>query len=63
MVESVLTLLESEAQCHEFGERARTRLEQLFDAAQNTRQLQETILEYARPVEVSGLGPAHLRAS
>ena len=63
MAESVLTLLESEAQCHEFGERARTRLEQLFDAAQNTRQLQETILEYARPVKVSGLRPAHLRAS
>ena len=63
MAESVLELLENEAQCHEFGERGRTRLKQLFDAAQNTRQLQETILEYARPVKVSGLRPAHLRAS
>jgi glycosyltransferase involved in cell wall biosynthesis len=63
MAESVLELLENEAQCHEFGERGRTRLKQLFDAAQNTRHLQETILEYARPVKVSGLRPAHLRAS
>ncbi|MGC0774643.1 MAG: glycosyltransferase [Candidatus Acidiferrum sp.] len=63
MAESVLTLLENEAQRQEFGERARTRLEQLFDAAQNTRQLQEKILEYARPMKVLGLRPAHLRVS
>ena len=63
MAESVLTLLENEAQCHEFGERARTRIEHLFDAAQNTRQLQETILEYASPAKVLGLRAAHLRVS
>ncbi len=63
MAESVLTLLENEAQCREFGERARTRIEHLFDAAQNTRQLQEKILEYARPVKVLELRGAHLRVS
>jgi glycosyltransferase involved in cell wall biosynthesis len=63
MAESVLTLLENEAQCHEFGERARTRIEHLFDAAQNTRRLQETILEYASPAKVLGLRAAHLRVS
>src|SRR5579859_417028 len=63
MAESVLTLLQNEAQCREFGERARMRLERLFDAAQNTRQLQEKILEYVKPVKVLGLRAAHLRVS
>ena len=63
MAESVLTLLENEAQCREFGERARRRIEHLFDAAQNTRRLQETILEYASPMKDLGLRAAHLRVS
>jgi len=63
MAESVLTLLHNEEQCRQFGERARTRLEDLFDAAQNTRQLQEKILEYAKPEKVLGLRAAHLRMS
>jgi len=63
MAESVVTLLENEARCREFGERARMRLEQLFDAAHNTRQLQEQILEYARSVKVLAVRGAHLRVS
>ena len=49
MAESVLALLENESRCREFGERARTRVEQFFDAEQNAHKLQEQILEYARP--------------
>jgi hypothetical protein len=56
-------LLENEAQCREFGERARMRVEQIFDAAHNTRKLQEQILEYARPVKVLAVRGAHLRVS
>src|ERR1700674_1752536 len=52
MAESVLALLENESRCREFGERARTRVEQVFDAAQNSRKLQELIVESARPVKV-----------
>ena len=62
MAESVVTLLENEARCREFGERARMRVEQVFDAAHNTRKLQEQILEYARPVKVFE-ARAHLRVS
>ena len=63
MAESVVTLLENEARCREFGERARMRVEQVFDAAHNTRKLQEQILEYARPVKVLAVRGAHLRVS
>jgi glycosyltransferase involved in cell wall biosynthesis len=63
MAEAVVTLLENEARCREFGERARMRVEQVFDAAHNTRKLQEQILEYARPVKVLEVRGAHLRAS
>ena len=62
MAESVVTLLENEARCREFGERARMRVEQVFDAAHNTRKLQEQILEHARPVKVFE-ARAHLRVS
>src|SRR5580693_7529275 len=44
MAESTLALLGNEERCREFGRRARLRLEQLFDAAHNSRQLQEQIL-------------------
>jgi len=63
MAESVVTLLENEARCREFGERARMRVEQVFDAAHNTRKLQEQILEYARPAKVLAVRGAHLRVS
>lgn len=49
---SVLRLLRNETQCREFGVRARMRIEQVFDAAQNARKLQEQILQYAKPVKV-----------
>jgi len=52
MADSVLRLLKNKARCREFGERARMRLEQVFDAAQNSRKLQELIVESARPVKV-----------
>jgi glycosyltransferase involved in cell wall biosynthesis len=63
MAESVVTLLENEARCSEFGERARMRVEQVFDAMHNTRKLQEQILEYARPAKVLAARGAHLRVS
>ena len=63
MAESVLALLENESRCREFGERARLRVEQFFDAEQNTRKLQEQILEYARPLKVLELRGAKVRAS
>jgi glycosyltransferase involved in cell wall biosynthesis len=63
MAESVVTLLENEARCREFGERARMRVEQIFDAAHNTRKLQEQILEHARPVKVLEVRGVHLRVS
>ena len=63
MAESVVTLLENEARCREFGERARMRVEQVFDAAHNTHKLQEQILEYARPAKVLAVRCAHLRVS
>ena len=63
MADSVLTLLENEAQCREFGEQARIRVEQLFDAAQNSRQLQEQILKYARPAKILELRGASVRVS
>ncbi len=63
MAESVLALLENESRCREFGERARMRVEQFFDAEQNTRKLQEQILEYARPARVLELRGAKVRVS
>ena len=63
MAKSVLMLLENEARCREFGERARLRVEQLFDAAHNSRQLQEQILQCARPAKVIELRGAHVRVS
>jgi glycosyltransferase involved in cell wall biosynthesis len=61
MAESVLALLENESRCREFGERARTRVEQFFDAEQNTHKLQEQILEYARPARLFALRGAKVR--
>jgi glycosyltransferase involved in cell wall biosynthesis len=52
MAGSVLRLLRNEPQCREFGARARMRIEQVFDAAENARKLQEQILQYAKPVKV-----------
>jgi glycosyltransferase involved in cell wall biosynthesis len=63
MAESVLALLENESRCREFGESARLRVEQFFDAEQNTRKLQEQILEYARPLKVLELRGAKVRVS
>jgi glycosyltransferase involved in cell wall biosynthesis len=63
MAESVLALLENESRCREFGQRARVRVEQFFDAEQNTRKLQERILEHARPARVLELRGAKVRAS
>jgi glycosyltransferase involved in cell wall biosynthesis len=63
MAESVLALLENESRCREFGQRARMRVEQFFDAEQNTRKLQERILEHVRPVRVLELRGAKVRAS
>jgi glycosyltransferase involved in cell wall biosynthesis len=63
MAESTLALLANEERCREFGRRARLRLEQLFDAAHNSRQLQEQILKYARPAKVTELRGAHVRVS
>jgi glycosyltransferase involved in cell wall biosynthesis len=63
MAESVLALLENESRCREFGERARVRVEQFFDAEQNAQKLQEQILEYARPARSFELRGAKVRAS
>jgi glycosyltransferase involved in cell wall biosynthesis len=63
MAKSVLLLLENEARCGEFGERARLRVAQLFDAAHNSRNLQEQILQCARPAKVMELRGARVRAS
>jgi len=63
MAESVLALLENESRCREFGQRARMRVEQFFDAEKNTRKLQERILELARPARVLELRGAKVRAS
>jgi glycosyltransferase involved in cell wall biosynthesis len=63
MAEAVLALLENESRCREFGERARTRVEQFFDAEQNTHKLQEQILEYVRPARSFELRGAKVRVS
>jgi hypothetical protein len=39
------------------------RIEQFFHAAQNTRKLQERILEYASPVKVLEVRGANVRVS
>ncbi|MGB8474840.1 MAG: glycosyltransferase [Candidatus Acidiferrum sp.] len=61
MAESVLTLLDNEPRRHEFGERARLRLEQLFDAAHNFRQLQEQMMQCARPENFLELRDPHVQ--
>jgi len=61
IAESVLTLLENEALRREFGLRARLRVEQMFDAARNSRQLQAQILQCARPAELFKLRGAPVR--
>jgi glycosyltransferase involved in cell wall biosynthesis len=63
MAESVLALLENESRCREFGKQARVRVEQFFDAEQNTHKLQEQILEYARPAKVLELRGVKVRTS
>ena len=63
MAKSVLMLLENEARGREFGERARLRVAHLFDAAHNSRHLQEQILQCARPAKVMELRGARVRAS
>jgi glycosyltransferase involved in cell wall biosynthesis len=63
MAKSLLMLLENEARCREFGQRARLRVEQHFDAARNSRQLQDQILKCARPAKVLELREAHVRVS
>jgi glycosyltransferase involved in cell wall biosynthesis len=63
MAKSVLMLLDNEARCREFGERARLRVQQLFDAAQNSYQLQEQILKCARPPKMPDLRGAHVPVS
>lgn len=63
MADAVLTLLQNDPQCRQFGEQARIRVEQLFDAAHNSRQLQEQILKYARPAKITELRGAHVRVS
>lgn len=61
IAESVLTLLENEVLCREFGLRARLRVEQMFDATRNSRQLQAQILQCARPAELFKLRGAPVR--
>jgi len=39
------------------------RVEQVFDAEQNSRQLQEQILKYARPAKILELRGASVRVS
>jgi glycosyltransferase involved in cell wall biosynthesis len=63
MADSVATLLENEPLCREFGENAKRRVQRHFDAAQNSRQLQEQILKYARPARTMELRGAHVRVS
>jgi glycosyltransferase involved in cell wall biosynthesis len=63
MAESVLRLLEGDSRCREFGRRARSRVEQLFDAARNSPELQDQILQCARPTKVLELRGAHVRVS
>jgi glycosyltransferase involved in cell wall biosynthesis len=63
MTESVLALLQNEARCRDFGQRARMRVEQVFDAARNAFKLQEHILAHAKPVKVFHLRGAHARLS
>jgi len=63
MAESVLMLLDDDSLCREFGRRARLRVEQLFDAEQNSRQLHGQILKCARPAKVLELRGSHVRVS
>jgi glycosyltransferase involved in cell wall biosynthesis len=63
MAEFVLALLENEERRREFGKHARLRVERLFDAARNSRQLQEQILQCAKPPQLLELLGAHGRLS
>jgi glycosyltransferase involved in cell wall biosynthesis len=63
MAGSVLRLLRNETQCREFGARARMRIEQVFDAAQNARKLQEQILQYAKPLKILEILGANIPVS
>jgi len=63
MAESVLALLENQARCREFGKRARMRVEHVFDATQNSLQLQEHILTHAKSMKVFHLRGARVRLS
>jgi len=63
MVEAVLRLLEDDSRCREFGRRARLRVEQIFDAAHNSRQLQDQILKCAGPAKALELRSEHVRVS
>jgi glycosyltransferase involved in cell wall biosynthesis len=63
MAGSVLRLLRNEPQCREFGARARMRIEQVFDAAQNARKLQEQILQYAKPLKILEILGANIPVS
>jgi glycosyltransferase involved in cell wall biosynthesis len=63
MAGSVLRLLEDDLRCREFGRRARLRVEQVFDAARNSPELQDQILKCARPPKVFELRGAHVRVS
>jgi glycosyltransferase involved in cell wall biosynthesis len=63
MAYAVATLLENEPLCREFGKNAKRRVERHFDAAQNSRQLQEQILKYRRPARIMELRGTHVRVS
>jgi glycosyltransferase involved in cell wall biosynthesis len=63
IAESVLTLLENETLRREFGLRARVRVEQMFDAARNSRQFQAQILQCVGPAKPFKLRRAHVRLS
>jgi len=56
MADAVTRLLSDERLCHEFGSRARHRIERVFDIASTARQLQEALLESipARHLEPNG---------
>ena len=63
MAGSVLRLLRNKSRCREFGGRARMRIEQVFDGSQNTRKLQDKILEYAKPVKILEARSVNLQVS
>jgi len=58
-----LSLLDDDSLYRESGRRARLRVEQLFDAEQNSRQLHGQILKCARPAKVLELRGSHVGVS